>query len=133
MNFKKKDLLNAKTRDDLITIAKKRGIPVEKTLRKLEYEAELAILQSELVNLQKWIVDQKMRVMIIFEGRDIVGKGAPSKKSRNISTPATFGRLLWVSQRMMRANNGFFNVTSINYPNPVKWYSLIGAGITGLW
>ena len=66
MKFEEKQLLNAKTRNDLIAIAEKHGISIQKTLRKLQYETELAILQSELVNLQKWIANHKMRVMIIF-------------------------------------------------------------------
>jgi polyphosphate kinase 2 len=87
MDFKEKHLLNAKTRKDLITIANKNGIPIQKTLRKLEYETELAILQSELVNLQKWIADNKMRVMIIFEGRDAAGKGGSIKRFKQHLSP----------------------------------------------
>ena len=55
MKFKSEHLLEAKTRDDLIGIAKKNNIPIGKTLKKLRYEAELVKLQSEFVNLQKWI------------------------------------------------------------------------------
>ena len=40
-----------------------------------EYEAELARLQAELVKLQEWVVKNKIRVIIIFEGRDAAGKG----------------------------------------------------------
>lgn len=37
---------------------------------------ELFLLQSELVKLQKHISDNKLRLAIIFEGRDTAGKGA---------------------------------------------------------
>ncbi|MDF1698876.1 MAG: polyphosphate kinase 2 [Saprospiraceae bacterium] len=37
---------------------------------------ELFLLQSELVKLQKFISDNKLRLAIIFEGRDTAGKGA---------------------------------------------------------
>ena len=47
----------------------------DKTLKKLEYEAELRELQSELVNLQQWIAKKQMRVAVLFEGRDASGKG----------------------------------------------------------
>lgn len=41
-----------------------------------EYIEELYLLQSELVKLQKYISDKKLRLAILFEGRDTAGKGA---------------------------------------------------------
>lgn len=87
MDFKQEHLLNAKTRDDLIAIAKKNNISVEKTLKKLKYEAELELLQSEFVNLQKWIQKNKMRVAVIFEGRDAAGKGGSIKRFKEHLNP----------------------------------------------
>ena len=53
MEFQPEHFQGIKKRKQLIAIAKKEGIPIEKTLRKIEYEAELALLQSEFVKLQK--------------------------------------------------------------------------------
>ena len=89
MNFKPEHFLQVKTRDDLIAIAKKNGIPIEKTLHKLRYEAELAKLQTELVNLQKWIDREKKRVAVIFEGRDAAGKGGSIKRFKEHLNPRT--------------------------------------------
>ena len=41
-----------------------------------QYIEELFLLQSELVKLQKYISDNKLRLAVIFEGRDTAGKGA---------------------------------------------------------
>ena len=49
-------------------------------LKEIRYEKELRKLQAELVNLQKWIADNNMRVAIIFEGRDSSGKGGAIKR-----------------------------------------------------
>jgi polyphosphate kinase 2 len=89
MEFKPEHLINAKTRDDLIHIAKENNIPISKTLNKLKYEAELRKLQSEFVNLQKWIAQKKMRVAIIFEGRDAAGKGGSIKRFKEHLNPRT--------------------------------------------
>jgi len=89
MNFKAEHLLEAKTRDDLIAIAKQEGVPVKKTLKKLRYEAELAKLQAEIVDLQKWIAQQKMRIAVIFEGRDAAGKGGSIKRFKEHLNPRT--------------------------------------------
>jgi polyphosphate kinase 2 len=45
-----------------------------------EYEKELSRLQIELVKLQEWIRDQKLRVVVLFEGRDAAGKGGAIKR-----------------------------------------------------
>lgn len=89
MNFTEAHLKDAKTRDDLIDIAKKNNISINKTLKKLKYEAELALLQAEFVNLQKWIAQKKMRVAVIFEGRDAAGKGGAIKRYKEHLNPRT--------------------------------------------
>ena len=47
--------------------------------RKL-YFKELFRLQGELVKLQDWVVAQKLKVVVIFEGRDAAGKGGVIKR-----------------------------------------------------
>lgn len=44
------------------------------------YEKQLRQLQVELVKLQKWIHDNKLKVVVIFEGRDAAGKGGVIKR-----------------------------------------------------
>jgi hypothetical protein len=53
MKFTNDHIVNAKTREDLLLAAAENNIPVSKALKKLDYEAELILLQSELVNLQQ--------------------------------------------------------------------------------
>jgi len=38
------------------------------------YEQELRRLQTELIKLQYWVRDQRLRVVVLFEGRDAAGK-----------------------------------------------------------
>jgi polyphosphate kinase 2 len=87
MDFEPEHLVGVKTRSDLIAIAEKHNISIEKTLYKLRYEAELQKLQAEFVNLQKWIVQKKMRLAIIFEGRDAAGKGGSIKRFKEHLNP----------------------------------------------
>ena len=44
------------------------------------YERELQRLQNELVNLQYWIKDRDLRVVLVFEGRGGAGKGGVIKR-----------------------------------------------------
>ncbi|WP_020535546.1 polyphosphate kinase 2 [Lewinella cohaerens] len=89
MDFTAEHLKKVKTRDDLIAIAEKNDISIAKTLNKLQYEAELVMLQAEFVNLQKWIAQKGMRVAVIFEGRDAAGKGGSIKRFKEHLNPRT--------------------------------------------
>lgn len=51
-----------------------------KKLPKEFYESELLRLQSELVQLHEWVKQEKLKVAIIFEGRDAAGKGGVIKR-----------------------------------------------------
>ncbi len=44
------------------------------------YFKELLRLQRELVKLQDWVVQQKLKVVVLFEGRDAAGKGGVIKR-----------------------------------------------------
>ena len=45
------------------------------TMRRKEFEKELAKLQVELTRLQTWVKATGARVIVVFEGRDTAGKG----------------------------------------------------------
>ena len=51
-----------------------------KQLSTKDYEAHLANLQEELVKLQEWIKHEKLKVVVLFEGRDAAGKGGVIKR-----------------------------------------------------
>lgn len=87
MKFSADDFINAKTRKDLIRTAKEKNIKIDKVLKNLKYEIELNQLQSELVNLQQWITKNKLRVAVLFEGRDAAGKGGSIKRFREHLNP----------------------------------------------
>jgi polyphosphate kinase 2 len=46
----------------------------------IDYERELRRLQIELVKLQEWVRSEKLRVVVLFEGRDAAGKGGAIKR-----------------------------------------------------
>jgi len=44
------------------------------------YFRELFRLQHELIRLQDWVVQQKLKMVVLFEGRDSAGKGGAIKR-----------------------------------------------------
>ena len=59
-------------------------------LSRKKYESELAKLQGELVNLQSWVKEKGLRVVVVFEGRDAAGKGGAIKRITERVSPRTF-------------------------------------------
>ena len=42
---------------------------------------DLRVLQADLIKMQKWIIENDKKVVIIFEGRDAAGKGGAIRRS----------------------------------------------------
>jgi len=54
--------------------------PEIETISRPFYFKELFRLQRELVKLQDWVMHEKQKVVVIFEGRDAAGKGGAIKR-----------------------------------------------------
>src|ERR1019366_4075349 len=54
--------------------------PSQQDLDRSLYFKELFRLQGELVKLQDWVVHKKLKVVVLFEGRDAAGKGGVIKR-----------------------------------------------------
>ncbi|MEI6803972.1 MAG: polyphosphate kinase 2 [Burkholderiales bacterium] len=74
------------------------------------YFRELFRLQKELVKLQDWVVHKKLKVVVLFEGRDAAGKGGVIKRITQrlnprvcrvaaLSAPTERERTQWYFQR----------------------------------
>jgi polyphosphate kinase 2 len=50
-----------------------------KKLKRKDYEKHLTKLDIELIKLQEWVKTNKLKVVVIFEGRDAAGKGGVIK------------------------------------------------------
>jgi polyphosphate kinase len=56
-------------------------------LSKQIYEKELNRLHIELVKLQEWVKEKKLKVVVLFEGRDAAGKGGTIKRITECLNP----------------------------------------------
>ena len=81
--------------------------PAPETIDRRVYFRELFRLQGELVKVQDWVVHKKLKVVVIFEGRDAAGKGGVIKR---------------ITQRL---NPRFCRVVALPAPNDrerTQWY-----------
>jgi polyphosphate kinase 2 len=79
-------------------------------MKRKTYERELAELEIELVKLQGWIINQGLKVVVVFEGRDSAGKGGTIKRIKYrlnprhcrivaLATPTEKEKTQWYFQR----------------------------------
>ena len=84
--------------------------PADETIDRHMYFRELLRLQRELVKLQDWVVHQKLKLLVLFEGRDAAGKGGVIKRVTQrlnpriarvvaLSAPTARERTQWYFQR----------------------------------
>ena len=59
-------------------------------LTRKEYEKEIEGLQAELCQLQEWVKQSGLRIIILFEGRDAAGKGGTIKAIAERVSPRIF-------------------------------------------
>jgi polyphosphate kinase 2 len=72
---------------ELIAPAATGGSP--STLDRHTYFKELLRLQKELIKLQDWVAHHKLKLVVLFEGRDAAGKGGVIKRITHRLNPRT--------------------------------------------
>jgi polyphosphate kinase len=75
---------------DPMSSNKREGSDSNGKLKGKEYERELARLHVEFVKLQQWVVHKRLKVCILFEGRDGAGKGGTIKAMTERVSPRIF-------------------------------------------
>ena len=81
-------------------------------IERRQYFRELFRLQRELIKLQDWVVQNKLKVVVLFEGRDAAGKGGAIKRITQrlnprvcrvvaLTAPSERERTQWYFQRYL--------------------------------
>lgn len=112
------DLKKVRRRKDLIRIAEEKNIKIKNTLKNVRYEEELKLLQAELVNLQRWVAEKKLRVAVLFEGRDAAGKGGSIKRFTEHLNPRSMRVVALSKPTEVEKGQWYFRRYIKELPNP---------------
>ncbi len=116
--FTNRTLTRLKTRDDLLQLLDKKNVQYEKVKRKVLYNRELEQLQLELLKLQRWILENNKRVVIIFEGRDAAGKGGAIKRFKKYLNPRSARSVALGKPSDIEKGQWYFRRHIKELPNP---------------
>lgn len=116
--YSREDLATVQSRKQLIDLAEQNGTDLRKVLRNQRYEEELKILQTELVNLQRWVAQKKLRVAVLFEGRDAAGKGGSIKRFAEHLNPRSMRVVALSKPTEVEKGQWYFRRYIKELPNP---------------
>ncbi len=112
------DFENLETNQDLRNLLDQKGISFEKVEQILSYDAELRLLQIELVKLQQWVSKQQKRVAVIFEGRDAAGKGGTIRRFMEHLNPRSSRLVALNKPTSVEKGQWYFQRYIKELPNP---------------
>ncbi len=118
MFLDREDFESIESRRDIYNLAEERNVKLAKYKWDLEYEKQLKKLQAELVNLQKWISDNNLRVAVLFEGRDAAGKGGSIKRFTEHLNPRAMRVVALSKPTEMEKGQWYFRRYIKELPNP---------------
>ena len=64
----------------LFTLLSQDSLNIDRAIRYIDYERKLKKLQTEFIRLQKWVIENDKRLIVLFEGRDAAGKGGAIRR-----------------------------------------------------
>lgn len=118
-NFSDKDLKLLNSNKALKYMLEQKGkIDPHKALRFVKSERKIEKLQIELIKLQLWVIENKKRVCILFEGRDAAGKGGAIRRVTHHMNPRHYRTVALPKPTEIERGQWFFQRYIQNLPNP---------------
>jgi len=81
-------LLNSKV--GLRALLKSKRVNLTKVLYETKNISEIRSSQEELIKLQNWVIENKKKIVVVFEGRDAAGKGGAIRRITEYINPRHF-------------------------------------------
>lgn len=110
------ELLNSKL--GIKQLMSSNTIDIEKSLNSIKYELELRELQAQLIKLQERVINNKEKIVVIFEGRDSAGKGGAIRRITARINPRHF-RIVALPKPSAEEEGQWYFQRYVNHlPNP---------------
>ncbi len=115
--FTNKILDQLDSRKKLLNYLHEKDIPLEIVEERVKYNHELEKLQIELISLQDWLLKNRKRVVVIFEGRDAAGKGGSIRRFRRYLNPRSARVVALSKPTLVEDNQWYFRRHVKELPN----------------
>lgn len=78
-------------------------------LKDLAYEQQLRKLQVEIIKLQKYVIENQKKIIILFEGRDSAGKGGTIRRIMERANPRHISEIAFPKPSQADKSSWYFN------------------------
>lgn len=109
-------LINSKI--GLSALLKSKKVNIPKVLEEVKYANDLKSQQEELIKLQNWVIKENKKVVILFEGRDVAGKGGAIRRITQHINPRHFRIIALNIPTSDERNQWFFQRYINKLPKP---------------
>lgn len=118
IELSKKDLELLNTKLGIQELLRNKELKPERALNRLQYYDKLLEYQAELIKMQKWVLDKRKRVAILFEGRDAAGKGGAIRRFIEHMNPRLLRTVALPSPTPVEKGQWYFQRYIQQLPNP---------------
>jgi len=122
------ELLNTKT--GLRQLIRSSKVNLPKALEYTQYDQHLKDLQAEMIKLQTWVMDNRKKVVVIYEGRDAAGKGGAIRRTTAHINPRAYRVVALPKPTSEEAGQWYFQryVRRLPFPGEIvffdrSWYN----------
>lgn len=118
---------NVIEKNDLALLNSKRGLKLLLSMDKpdplmvlnqLHFEQEMSVFQVQMVQLQRRVIEQHLKVVILFEGRDAAGKGGAIRSITKNINPRHFRSIALNKPTEEEKGQWYFQRYTKLLPNP---------------
>lgn len=74
------DIKKLNSKKGYMALLSKEPFNIVKALRYIDYQKKLEKLQTELIRMQTWAINNNERIIVVFQGRDAAGKGGAIRR-----------------------------------------------------
>jgi polyphosphate kinase 2 len=114
----REDLEGLRTRKQLRDVADARGLATGRLVARVQYEQQMRHLQAQLVDLQQHIIERKLRVAVLLEGRDAAGKGGTVRRFMEHLNPRAARVVALAKPTEVERGQWYFRRYIKELPNP---------------
>jgi polyphosphate kinase 2 len=118
IGLSREEFLQIHNHIELLEKLKEKNIDISSVLKRVRYEKEKELLQVELVKLQRYIKKNKLRVAVIFEGRDAAGKGGNIRRFMEHLNPRSMRLVALNKPTDVERGQWYFRRYIQHLPNP---------------
>ncbi|MCJ8288329.1 MAG: polyphosphate kinase 2 [Crocinitomicaceae bacterium] len=118
INLDAEDLKLLNSKIGLHALLRNKKVDLSKALNEVKYITELKKNQEELIKLQKWLIKENKKIVILFEGQDAAGKGGAIRRITQYINPRHFNIVALDIPTEDERNQWFFQRYINHLPRP---------------